>query len=76
MVAQGDVPWALDHQPGGAVGQFPPRDRTAVWQQHFAVMAELEPAHAPSEATWKRIEAAIRADDVLAPATAAAGDGG
>ena len=48
------------------------RARVILWQQHFAVMAELEPARAPSEATWKRIEAAIRADDVRAPATAAA----
>ena len=39
MVAQGDVPWAFDHQPGGPGGQFPPRDRTAIGQQHFAVEA-------------------------------------
>ena len=38
-----DVPRTLDHQPGGPGGQFPPRDRTTVGQQHFAVEAGRTP---------------------------------
>jgi len=45
------------------------RARVIVWQEHFAALAELQPAQQPSADAWKRIAEAIAAD---APAAAVA----